>query len=105
MARPARYRKPCDDGSGYNVLERGASSTGETMLIHELLGHGTMGSNSPRAFGPSDRHRRVEGQGDACVKLGADRCDKLQARRFVAEVKAANGGDGANVILDMVGGD
>ena len=42
---------------------------------------------------------------DACVKLGADRAINYKAEDFVAEVKAATADAGANVILDMVGGD
>ncbi|HEY3890400.1 MAG TPA: zinc-binding dehydrogenase, partial [Bradyrhizobium sp.] len=42
---------------------------------------------------------------DACVKLGADRAINYKTEDFVAEVKTATSGAGANVILDMVGGD
>jgi NADPH2:quinone reductase len=42
---------------------------------------------------------------DACTKLGADRAINYKTEDFVAEVKAATGGHGADVILDMVGGD
>lgn len=36
---------------------------------------------------------------------GADRAINYKTEDFVAETKAATGGKGANVILDMVGGD
>jgi NADPH2:quinone reductase len=39
------------------------------------------------------------------VKLGADCAINYKTEDFVAEVKAATGAAGANVILDMVGGD
>jgi NADPH2:quinone reductase len=42
---------------------------------------------------------------DACIKLGADRAINYKTEDFVAEVKTATSGAGANVILDMVGGD
>jgi NADPH2:quinone reductase len=42
---------------------------------------------------------------DACLKLGADRAINYKTEDFVTEVKTATGGAGANVILDMVGGD
>jgi NADPH2:quinone reductase len=42
---------------------------------------------------------------DACLKLGADRAINYKTEDFVAEVKAATAGAGADVILDMVGGD
>src|SRR5262249_36722968 len=41
----------------------------------------------------------------ACIKLGADRAINYKTEDFVAEVKGATEGAGANVILDMVGGD
>jgi len=46
-----------------------------------------------------------EDKADACLKLGADRAINYKTEDFVAEVKAASSGTGANVILDMVGGD
>ena len=42
---------------------------------------------------------------DACLKLGADHAINYKTEDFVAEVKKATDGAGANVILDMVGGD
>ena len=41
----------------------------------------------------------------ACVKLGAEKAINYQTQDFVAEIKAATGGKGVDVILDMVGGD
>jgi NADPH2:quinone reductase len=42
---------------------------------------------------------------DACLKLGAIRAINYKTEDFVAEVKSATNGAGANVILDMVAGD
>src|SRR5208283_1648704 len=42
---------------------------------------------------------------DACVRLGADVGVNYRSDDFVARTLAATGGRGANVILDMVGGD
>jgi NADPH2:quinone reductase len=42
---------------------------------------------------------------DACRKLGADVAIDYRAEDFVAVVKQTTGGKGADVILDMVGGD
>jgi NADPH2:quinone reductase len=42
---------------------------------------------------------------EACRKLGADVAIDYKTEDFVAAVKQATGGKGANVILDMVGGD
>ena len=40
-----------------------------------------------------------------CVKLGAERAVNYREEDFVVAVKDATGGKGADVILDMVGGD
>jgi NADPH:quinone reductase-like Zn-dependent oxidoreductase len=42
---------------------------------------------------------------EACRKLGADVAVNYKTEDFVAATKAATGGKGADVILDMVGGD
>jgi NADPH:quinone reductase-like Zn-dependent oxidoreductase len=42
---------------------------------------------------------------DACLKLGADHAINYKTEDFVEAVKKATAGAGANVILDMVGGD
>ena len=91
----------------HNVFERGALQAGETLLIHGgSSGIGTMAIQLAKAFGA-----RVivtvgsQDKADACVKLGADRAINYKTQDFVAEVKTATSGAGANVILDMVGGD
>src|SRR5579871_4528553 len=91
----------------HNVFERGALKAGETLLIHGgSSGIGTMAIQLAKAFGAKvivtvgSREKA-----DACVKLGADRAINYRSEDFVAEVKTATEGHGANVILDMVGGD
>ena len=91
----------------HNVFERGALKPGETLLIHGgSSGIGTMAIQLAKAFG-SKVMVTVGGQDkvDACLKLGADRAVNYKTEDFVAEVKTATNGAGANVILDMVGGD
>jgi NADPH2:quinone reductase len=91
----------------HNVFERGALKPGETLLIHGgSSGIGTMAIQLGKAFG-SKVIVTVGGQDkvDACLKLGADRAINYKTEDFVAEVKTATDGAGANVILDMVGGD
>src|SRR3970040_1398321 len=41
----------------------------------------------------------------ACVRLGAERAINYRTHDFEKEILAATGGQGVNVILDMVGGD
>ena len=91
----------------HNVFERGALQPGETLLIHGgSSGIGTMAIQLAKAFGA-----RVivtvgaQDKADACLKLGADRAINYRTEDFVAEVKTATAGAGANVILDMVAGD
>ena len=91
----------------HNVFERGGLKSGETLLIHGgSSGIGTMAIQLAKAFG-SKVIVTVGSQdkADACLKLGADKAINYKTQDFVAEVKAATGGAGANVILDMVGGD
>jgi NADPH2:quinone reductase len=91
----------------HNVFERGALKPGEPLLIHGgSSGIGTMAIQLAKAFG-SKVIVTVGSQdkADACLKLGADRAVNYKTADFVAEVKAATEGAGANVILDMVGGD
>jgi putative PIG3 family NAD(P)H quinone oxidoreductase len=91
----------------HNVFERGALKPGETLLIHGgSSGIGTMAIQLAKAFG-SKVIVTVGSQdkADACTKLGADLAINYKTQDFVAETKAATSGAGADVILDMVGGD
>ncbi|MEW9805861.1 NAD(P)H-quinone oxidoreductase [Mesorhizobium marinum] len=91
----------------HNVFERGGLKAGETLLVHGgSSGIGTTAIQLASAFGA--RVIATAGSPDkcaACLKLGADRAVNYKEEDFVAAVKDATAGDGANVILDMVGGD
>ncbi len=91
----------------HNVFERGALKAGESLLIHGgSSGIGTMAIQLAKAFGAKVIVTvGSDDKADACLKLGADRAINYRSEDFVAEVKAATAGQGANVILDMVGGD
>jgi NADPH2:quinone reductase len=90
-----------------NVFERGGLKSGETLLVHGgTSGIGTTAIQLAKAFGA----RVITTAGsdekcEACRKLGADVAVNYRTQDFVAETKQATGGKGANVILDMVGGD
>lgn len=79
---------------------------GETVLIHGASGGiGTMAIQLARALGA----RTVATAGttaklDYARALGADLCINYREQDFVAEVRQATNDDGANVILDVVGG-
>jgi NADPH:quinone reductase len=89
-----------------NVFERGALRRGEVLLVHGgTSGIGTTALQLGRAFGArvfatagGEEKRR------ACERLGAERGIDYRSEDFVAVVKDATGGRGADVILDMVGG-
>src|SRR5215469_12387030 len=91
----------------HNVFERGGLKAGETLLIHGgSSGIGTMAIQLAKAFGAKVIVTvGSQDKAEACTKLGADRAINYKTEDFVAEVKAATGGTGVNVILDMVGGD
>ena len=91
----------------HNVFERGALKEGETLLVHGgSSGIGTVAIQLAKQFGA-----RVivtagsEEKCDACRKLGADIAINYKTADFVEAVKTATDGKGADVILDMVGGD
>jgi putative PIG3 family NAD(P)H quinone oxidoreductase len=91
----------------HNVFERGGLKQGETLLVHGgSSGIGTMAIQLAKAFGCQVIVTvGSKDKADACVRLGADRAINYKTEDFVAEVKASTAGAGANVILDMVGGD
>lgn len=91
----------------HNVFERGALKAGETLLIHGgSSGIGTTAIQLASAFGAYViATAGSEDKCAACLKLGADRAINYKTEDFVQAVKDATDGKGANVILDMVGGD
>jgi len=91
----------------HNVFERGALKSGETLLVHGgTSGIGTTAIQLAKAFGAKVIVTvGAQDKADACIKLGADVAINYKTQDFVAETKNATNGTGANVILDMVGGD
>jgi NADPH:quinone reductase len=91
----------------HNVFERGALKSGETLLVHGgSSGIGTTAIQLAKAFGA--RVIITAGSAEkcqACVRLGAEVAVNYRSEDFVAATKAATGGKGAELILDMVGGD
>lgn len=91
----------------HNVFERGGLKSGETLLVHGgSSGIGTTAIQLGKAFGAhviatAGSPEKCE----ACLKLGAEKAVNYREEDFVAAVKEATGGKGADVILDMVGGD
>jgi NADPH2:quinone reductase len=90
-----------------NVFERGALKPGEFFLVHGgTSGIGTtaiqlaaqLGSRVIATAGGADKAA-------ACRSLGAERAVDYRKEDFVEAVMEVTQGKGANVILDMVGGD
>jgi NADPH2:quinone reductase len=91
----------------HNAFERGRLAAGETLLVHGgSSGIGTTAIQLAKAFGA----RVITTAGtpekcEACRKLGADVAVNYKSEDFVAVTKQSTGGRGADVVLDMVGGD
>lgn len=87
-----------------NVFERGGLQAGERFLVHG----GTSGIGTTAIQLAAARGARVfatagsEAKCAACLTLGAERAINHRTQDFVAELQAEGGAD---VILDMVGGD
>ena len=106
MAEAASLPETCFTVWG-NVYDRGRLAPGESLLVQG----GTSGigvtaiqmaaATGNRVFATAGSDEKVA----ACVKLGAERAFNYKTQDWVAEVRAATGGKGVDVILDMVGGD
>jgi NADPH:quinone reductase len=90
-----------------NVFVRGALKAGETLLVHGgTSGIGTTAIALAKAFGgrvvatAGSDHKAAE-----CERFGADLGVNYNKDNFVALTLRATNGRGADVILDMVGGD
>jgi putative PIG3 family NAD(P)H quinone oxidoreductase len=91
----------------HNLFERGRLIAGETALVHGgSSGIGTTAIQLAKAFGA--RVIITAGSAEkcqACLALGADVAVNYKTEDFVAATRAATGDRGADVVLDMVGGD
>jgi NADPH2:quinone reductase len=90
-----------------NVYDRGRLSPGESLLVQG----GTSGigvtaiqmaaATGNRVFATAGSDEKAA----ACVRLGAAKAFNYKTQDWSEEVRAATGGKGVDVILDMVGGD
>ena len=90
-----------------NVFDRGGLKAGETLLVHGgTSGIGTTAIQLAKAFGATVIATAGSDEKAAeCARLGADVGVNYRSDDFVARTLEATAGRGANVILDMVGGD
>jgi len=90
-----------------NVYDRARLAPGESLLVQGgSSGIGVTAIQMAAAMG--NRVFATAGSDEkcaACVKLGAEKAINYRTQDFAAELKAATGGKGVDVILDMVGGD
>jgi putative PIG3 family NAD(P)H quinone oxidoreductase len=91
----------------HNVFQRGLARDGERLLVHGgTSGIGTMAIMLAKAF---DLEVFVTCGDDAKCKaasdLGADLAINYRTQDFVEVIKERTGGEGVNVVLDMVSGD
>ncbi len=91
----------------HNVFERGYAREGETILVHGgTSGIGSMAIMLGKLFGLTVIV--TCGGADKCaaaLKIGADHAIDYKAQDFVEEVKRITGGQGVELVLDMVAGD
>jgi NADPH2:quinone reductase len=89
-----------------NVYDRGRLAPGETLLVQGgSSGIGVAAiqiaaATGNRVFATAGSDAKCA----ACLALGAERAINYRSQDFLAEVRAATGDKGVDVILDMVGG-
>ncbi|MFY1951766.1 NAD(P)H-quinone oxidoreductase [Achromobacter xylosoxidans] len=89
-----------------NVFERARLAAGEKFLVHGgSSGIGLTAIQLARAFG-AEVWTTVGNQekAEACLKAGAQHALIYRDTDFEADIRQATGGQGVDVILDMVGG-
>lgn len=90
----------------HNLFQRAQLKAGESLLIHGgSSGIGTTAIQLARAFGA--QVFATAGSAEKCAAISSLGATAIHYREqdFVAVVKALTKGQGANVVLDMVGGD
>ena len=88
-----------------NVFDRGRLKIGESILVHGgSSGIGTTAIQVARSYGA--RVLTTAGSAEKCaalVALGAERAINYKTEDFVAVAKEMTGGEGVDVILDIIG--
>lgn len=88
-----------------NLFQMAGLTEGESVLIHGgSSGIGTTAIQLAKAFGAEVYTTAGSKEKcDACEKLGAKRAINYKQEDFAAVIKDATGGNGVDVILDMIG--
>lgn len=90
-----------------NVFDRAQLQPGETLLVHGgSSGIGTAAIQLAKAFGANVIVTAgTQAKCDFCRQLGAGAAINYNEQDFVEEIKRLTDNQGADVILDMIGGD
>ncbi|MGZ5052833.1 MAG: NAD(P)H-quinone oxidoreductase [Methylobacter sp.] len=90
-----------------NIFDRARLQPGETLLVHGgSSGIGTTAIQLAKAFGANIIVTAgSKAKCDFCLQLGADAAIDYNDQDFVDETKRLTDNKGADVILDMIGGD
>lgn len=100
---------PLQGLTAYHVLETsGQLREGESVLVHAAAGGvGTLAVQMAKLLGASPviATASTREKLDLAARLGADVLVNYAEEDWPEEVRGATGGDGADVILEMVGGD
>lgn len=91
----------------HNVFERGCARDGERLLVHGgTSGIGTMAIMLAKAFDMTVITTcGDEAKCEAARNIGADLAINYRDTDFVEAVQGFTGGEGVNIVLDMVSGD
>jgi putative PIG3 family NAD(P)H quinone oxidoreductase len=90
-----------------NLFQRGRLQAGERVLVHGgTSGIGSTAIQLARAFGATAYATAGSDEKcDACRALGAVEAINYRTRDFVEAVRELTGGEGVDVVLDIIGGD
>lgn len=90
-----------------NVFDRGHLAAGERFLVHGgSSGIGLTAIRMAKAFGATVFTTVGNAEKAAfCREAGADHVIEYRTQDFVAEIERITGGEGVNLVLDMVGGE
>ncbi len=88
------------------LVVQGGLTSGRWALVHAgASGVGTAAIQIAQALGARIAVTCSGGKVEACLALGADAAIDYGSQDFAAEVQTLTGGRGADVILDVIGGD
>ena len=88
------------------LVVQGGLTSGRWALVHAgASGVGTAGIQIAKAIGARVAVTCSAGKVEACRLLGADLVIDYGSQDFVAEIATVTGGQGVDVVLDVIGGD